>query len=456
MTLRFSHIVAEQRRYFYSGRTMSIAFRREQLRRLRKAVVANEKSILKALNRDLSKAPYEAYMSEVGIVLSELRYALRHLRSWSRPVRVRTPLTIFPAASFIHTEPYGVTLVISPWNYPFALTINPLIGAIAAGNCCIVKVSEFAPNTAAVLTHMIADTFATEYITVVSGDAEVGQALLEEPFDKIFFTGSTAVGRAVMAAAAKNLTPISLELGGKSPCIVDRDASLVDAARKIGSGKFLNAGQTCIAPDYLLVHRSVKEDLVTLLQDTIHQFYGNNPQQSKDFNRIVNHRHFDRLIRLMADGQIIFGGDRDRKALYIGPTIIDDVGWDDVIMREEIFGPLLPIMTFDHLDEAIEKVKSLPKPLALYFFSSNRRNQLAVLHGISFGGGCINDTMLHYASPYLPFGGVGQSGIGSYRGKASFDTFSHRKSVVRRPSRFDFPFRYPPYGSLSLIKKILR
>ncbi len=456
MTSRFSQIVSKQRRYFNKGRTLSIAFRRAQLRRLRSAVVANEKAILKALKRDLNKAPYEAYMSEVGIVLSELRFALRHLRSWSRPVRVWTPMTIFPAASFIFAEPYGVSLVISPWNYPFALTINPLIGAIAAGNCGILKVSEFAPNTAAVLAHMIADTFAAEYITVVSGDADVGQALLEERLDKIFFTGSPAVGRSVMAAAAKNLTPVSLELGGKSPCIVDRDASLADAARKICSGKFLNAGQTCIAPDYLLVHRSVKKALVTLLQDTIHQFYGKNPRHSEDFSRIVNHRHFDRLIGLMADGRIITGGDRDRKAFYIGPTIIDDVGWDAAIMREEIFGPLLPIMIFDHLDEAIAKVKSIPKPLALYFFSNNRRNQSAVLHSISFGGGCINDTMLHYASPYLPFGGVGQSGIGSYRGKASFDAFSHRKSVVRRFPRLDFPLRYPPYGSLSLIRKLLR
>lgn len=435
---------------------MSIAVRREQLRRLRAAVVVNEKAILKALESDLHKAPYEAYMSEVGIVLSELRFTLRHLRSWSRPVRVRTPVTIFPAASFIYPEPCGVVLIISPWNYPFALTINPLIGALAAGNCCILKASEFVPHTSAVLGRLIADNFAADHVTMVAADAEASQALLEERFDKIFFTGSAAVGRAVMAAAAVNLTPVTLELGGKSPCIVDHGARLGDAARKITSGKFLNAGQTCIAPDYLLVHRSVEKELVSRIQNTIQRFYGKDPQQSGDYARIVNRRHFDRLDQLMAGGRIVFGGDRDRSALYIAPTIIDEVGWDDAIMREEIFGPLLPIMTFDRLDEAAEKVKTLPKPLALYFFSNNRRNQQAVIGNISFGGGCINDTMLHYASPHLPFGGVGQSGIGSYRGKAGFDAFSHRKSVVKRSPRIDFPLRYPPYGSLAFLRKLLR
>lgn len=456
MTSRFSHIVDKQRIYFKSGQTLSHSFRKEQLRRLRKAVVANEKKILEALKRDLKKAPYEAYMSEVGIVLSELRFALRHLRSWMRPVFVRTPLILFPAASFIYAEPYGVSLVISPWNYPFALTINPLIGAIAAGNCCILKVSELAPHTSAVLAHMIDGVFPEKYITVVSGDAEVGRALLAERFDKIFFTGGAAVGREVMAAAAVNLTPVTLELGGKSPCIVDQDARLEDAARKIASGKFLNAGQTCIAPDYLLVNRTIKKDLANRLQGILHRFYGSNPQLSNDYARIINQRHFDRLEQLITDGRIIFGGDRDRKDLYIGPTIIDGIDWKNDIMRDEIFGPILPIITFDRLDEAVRKVKSLPKPLALYFFSNSHRNQQAIIRNLSFGGGCINDTMLHYVSPCLPFGGVGQSGMGSYRGKAGFEAFSHRKSVVRRSSRFDVPFRHPPFRGLTLIKKILR
>jgi aldehyde dehydrogenase (NAD+) len=395
-------------------------------------------------------------MSEVGIVLSEIRFALRHLRSWSRPVRVRTPLTLFPSTSHIHSEPYGVSLVISPWNYPFALSINPLIGAIAAGNCCILKVSEFATFTSYVLADLIADVFTESYITVITGDAEVSRTLLQEQFDKIFFTGSAIVGREVMTAAAVNLTPVTLELGGKSPCIVDHDAHLEDAARKIVSGKFLNAGQTCIAPDYLLVHRKVKNELLNNIQNVIHQFYGINPQKSEDYARIINQGHFDRLEKLMASGQIIFGGDRDRKNLFMEPTIIDNIKRDDDIMRDEIFGPLLPIMTYDHLTEAVSMVRSLPKPLALYYFSGCRRNQRTVMNQISFGGGCVNDTMLQYASPYLPFGGVGHSGMGSYRGKAGFDAFSHRKSVVRRPARIDLPLRHPPFKSLSLIKKILR
>jgi aldehyde dehydrogenase (NAD+) len=453
---QLSKIVDAQRRFFQSGRTLSISFRKEQLRKLRSAVVANEKRILVALYRDLQKSSFEAYMSEVGIVLSEIRFALRHLRSWARPKRVKTPLTLFPSTSHIHSEPYGVSLIISPWNYPFALTINPLIGAVAAGNCCVLKVPEFAPFTSSVLADLIADVYTESYITVLSGDAEISQNLLKERFDKILFTGSAIVGRAVMTAAATNLTPITLELGGKSPCIVDQDARLEEAARKIVSGKFLNAGQTCIAPDYLLVHQKVKNDLTNKIQNTIHRFYGINPQQSEDYSRIINQRHFDRLENLMSNGQVIFGGDRDRKDLYMGPTLIDHITTNDVIMKDEIFGPLLPILTFDHLAIAASVVRSLPKPLALYFFSGSRRNQRSVMNQISFGGGCINDTMLQYASPYLPFGGVGNSGMGSYRGKAGFDTFSHRKSVVRRPARVDLPLRHPPYKSLSLIKKILR
>ena len=453
---KLSKIVNTQRHFFMSGRTLSISFRKEQLRRLRAAVVAHEKRILEALHRDLNKSSFEAYMSEVGIVLSEIRFALRHLRTWARPKRVRTPLTLFPSTSHIHFEPYGVSLVISPWNYPFALTINPLIGAIAAGNCCVLKVPEFAPFTSSVLADIISHAYTDSYITVISGDAEVSQNLLKEHFDKIFFTGSAIVGRAVMSAAATNLTPVTLELGGKSPCIVDRDARLVEAARKIVSGKFLNAGQTCIAPDYLLVHHKVKNELLNKIQNTIHRFYGTNPQESEDYARIINQRHFDRLDQLMASGRILFGGDRDRKNLYIGPTLIDNIQRDDNIMRDEIFGPLLPIMAFNDLTDAINIVRSLPKPLALYYFSECRRHQRTVMSQIAFGGGCVNDTMLQYASPYLPFGGVGQSGMGRYRGKASFEAFSHQKSVVRRASIVDLPLRHPPYKSLWLIKKLLR
>lgn len=449
-------IVARQRKYFDSGSTRDISFRRQRLLELKAAVAAREEEILAALKVDLRKSAYEGYASEVGIVLNEIRFTLKHLRSWTRPRKVRTPLICFPSASAVYSEPYGVVLIISPWNYPFQLTLAPLVATMAAGNCCVLKPSEFAPHTAAIIFEMIADTFAEEYITAVEGDAEVSQALLDQRFDYIFFTGSTAVGRKVMTAAARHLTPVTLELGGKSPCIVDRDVEPGTTARRIVAGKHLNAGQTCIAPDYLLVDSRIKPVLVEHIKQQIVEFFGQNPQKSRDYPRIINRRHFDRLKALLKDSHIICGGNSDAQDLYISPTLVDNVSWEDPVMQTEIFGPILPIIAYESLSDVITRINSRPSPLALYLFSNNDQVQKRIINEVSFGGGCINDTLLQYVSPYLPFGGVGDSGIGSYHGQAGIDTFSHKKSVLKRKLRFDFPIRYPPYGSLKLLKKILR
>lgn len=449
-------IVKNQKDYFNSGETKNLAFREKSLRHLNRAVEVYEKKITEALKTDLNKSPYEAYISEIGNVYHDLRYTLKHLRSWAKPRKVRTPLVCFPAASYIYPEPYGVALIISPWNYPFQLAIGPVVGAMAAGNCCILKPSEFAPCTSAVIVEMLGESFQQEYMAVVEGDTDVSKALLNEKFEYIFFTGSSPVGRKVMTAAAGHLTPVTLELGGKSPCLVDREVRIDTAARKIVSGKFINAGQSCIAPDYLLVHKDIKSTLIEHVKKHTLRFYGENPKESKDYPRIINRRHFERLNGLLQNSHIIFGGDTDPEELYMAPTIVDPVAWEDPLMQDEIFGPILPVITYTDLQDAIQHIKSLPEPLALYFFSENKARQKEIISKISFGGGCINDTLLHYVSPHLPFGGVGGSGIGSYHGKAGFDTFTHQKSVLKNTLRFDLPLRYPPYGSLKLIKKILR
>ncbi len=450
-------LVKEQKAFFNTGQTKDAGFRKTQLDTLQKAVSGNRTKILGALQQDLSKSAYEGYLTEVGIVLDEIRFIKKHLFKWAKARRVRTHLFQFPGSSHIYAEPYGVSLIISPWNYPFQLVIDPLIGSMAAGNCSVVKPSEYAPHTAQVFNEIISENFAANYIAVIEGEAAVSQALLDEDFDYIFFTGSVAVGKTVMQAAAKHLTPVTLELGGKSPCIVDRDVNLDVTAKRICSGKFINAGQTCIAPDYLLVHQDIKMKLLDRLKFFIHKFYGADPQLSADYPRIVNEKHFLRLAELMHAGNIIIGGQSDRQSLYIAPTIIDDIAWQDPIMQDEIFGPLLPVLTYSNLSEAITQVKKLPKPLALYYFSNNRQNGKKIIRDASFGGGCINDTLLHFANPHLPFGGTGSSGIGSYHGKQSFETFSHQKSILKRSFRLDVPLRYPPYGNkLKILEKIMR
>lgn len=450
-------IITEQKAFFNTGQTRDAGFRKAQLEILQRAVTANRSQILDALQQDLAKSAYEGYLTEVGIVLDEIRFIKKRLSKWAKARRVRTRLLQFPGASYIYAEPYGVALIISPWNYPFQLVIGPLIGSMAAGNCSVVKPSEYAPRTARVLSEIISANYDPNYIAVVEGEAAVSRALLDETFDYIFFTGSAAVGKAVMQAAARHLTPVTLELGGKSPCIVDRDVNLDVTAKRICSGKFINAGQTCIAPDYLLVHQEIKAALLDRMKIFIHEFYGPDPQQNTDYPRIVNEKHFLRLTELMTAGNMITGGRTDRRSLYIAPTIIDDIAWDDPIMQAEIFGPLLPVLAYTDLSDAVARVKALPRPLALYYFSNSRQNGRKIVNDVSFGGGCINDTLLHFANPYLPFGGTGSSGIGSYHGKKSFETFSHHKSILKRSFRLDAPLRYPPYGNkLKILKKIMR
>jgi aldehyde dehydrogenase (NAD+) len=435
-------LIARQHQHFQTGATRPLAYRQDQLRRLQAAIESRESSLLEALHADLRKSPTEAYASEIGFVLSDIRHALKHLPAWMRPQRRRLPLMAWPGRAAVQPEPFGVALIIGPWNYPFQLLLSPLVGAIAAGNCAVLKPSEFAPHTATVIAKLIADIFPAEYITVVEGDRQVAEALLREKFDTIFFTGSTTVGRAVMTAAAKHLTPVTLELGGKCPTIVCADAPLDVTARRIAWGKFMNAGQTCVAPDYVLVDRRIRQQLVDALKQAVREFYGDNPQQSPNYGRIVNRRHFDRLSAFIA-------GDADD--LYIPPTILTDVSWDAPVMQEEIFGPILPVLEFDSLDDVLARLRDRPTPLALYLFTHDRVTQERVLAGTRSGGVCINDTVVHIAGKELPFGGLGESGMGAYHGKASFDCFSHRRSVVRRSTAFDSRFRYPP-PKLSLAR----
>lgn len=448
-------LVRQQRDFFASGATRDVSFRRAQLEALRKMIRANEGRINEAVALDLRKPPFEAFFSESAYLLSEIDYALKHLDCWTQPGEVPTPLIFLGAESRIYPEPYGVALIIAPWNYPFNLLLTPLVGAIAAGNCAVLKPSELSVHSSAVIASMFAEAFDPGYVAVVEGGMEVNAPLMEERFDYIFYTGGTAVGRVVMGAAAKHLTPVTLELGGKTPCIVDRKARVGHAARRIAFGKFLNAGQTCIAPDYLLVQRELKQPLVEGIRHAVRSFYGEDPRASRHFARIINQHHFERLERLLEAGEIIMGGERDRDDLFLAPTLIDEPPLDAPIMQEEIFGPILPVIAYDRLDEAIDVVNSRPKPLALYFFSPDRAAQERVLREISCGGVCINSTLLHESSPTLPFGGVGESGMGAYHGKASFDTFTHYKSVLRQRLPFDDLIR-PPYPNLPILNRAIQ
>lgn len=446
-----------QKEYFRSGATLPLEFRLAQLRSLYRGIKRFEPQILKALRSDLGKSAEESYMSEIGMCLTEIRHTARHLREWSRPQRVPTPLMHFPGSSRIVREPRGVCLIIAPWNYPFLLAVGPMISAIAAGNCVTLKPSEYAPATAAVLEKMLDVCFEGRFCRTVTGGAEVSAAETARPYDMIFFTGSTAVGRKVMAAAAQNLTPVVLELGGKSPCIVDETADLPVAAARIIWGKCLNSGQTCVAPDYVLVARSRKDALIREMQKAICRFYGEDPCENSAYPRIVNERHFDRLAAMLPEDPAV-GGRVDRESLRIEPTLIETTLNDQSpLMTEEIFGPLLPIVPYDNIHEALVYILSRPRPLALYLFSRNRKLQRRVVETIPFGGGCINDTISHITTPYLPFGGTGDSGMGAYHGRCGYETFTHAKSILSKPFRPDLPVRYPPLtGKLDLLHKILR
>jgi len=448
-------IIRKQREFFATGKTKDVEWRIEQLKRLKQAVIDAQEAIVNAVKADLGRPDFEAYFEIAAI--SEINYVLKNLKSWVKPKKVSTGIEQFPASAQIYPEPLGVVLIIAPWNYPFQLMISPLTGAIAAGNCAVLKPSEIAANTSRVITDIIQKTFDPAYIAVVEGGVETSQQLLEEKFDHIFFTGGTAIGKIVMQAAAQHLTPVTLELGGKTPCIVDSDVDLKHAAKRITWGKYLNAGQTCIAPDYLLVDRRIKSDLLTEIQKCVEEFYGDDPSESPDYGRIISRKHFDRLEPLLKDGEIVVGGGTKPEEKYIAPTVVDQVSWESPLMQDEIFGPILPVLEYTDLKEAIAQINARPKPLALYIFSKDKQKQEQVLQETSSGGVCINDTVMHFGVSTLPFGGVGDSGIGNYHGKASFDTFSHYKSVLKKGFRFDPNWRYPPYkDKLSLLKRIIR
>ena len=436
-------IVRNQREYYLTGATRPLDFRLDALKKLQQAVREYESKISDALLRDLNKQPFESYMAEIGMVLDEVRFHLRHLPRWSRDKRVPTPLAQFHAVSFLSPEPYGVALIMSPWNYPILLCLDPLIGAISAGNCAVVKPSAYTPATSAVIAEMLQATFPAEYITVVQGGREENTALLEQKFDYIFFTGSISVGKVVMQAAAKNLTPVTLELGGKSPAIVDASADLKLAARRIAFGKLLNGGQTCVAPDYVLVEESARDRLIQYFREVLAESFPNGDYS--DHVRIVNEKHYEEKKALLHGQKIAFGGEFDDERHTLEPTALIDVDPDSPVMQEEIFGPILPVLTWKNLDEAIDFVRSRPKPLALYLFTGQKEVERRVLDTCSLGGGCINDTVIHLASSHLSFGGVGLSGMGSYHGKKSFDTFTHYRSIVRKSTWVDLPFRYFPY-----------
>ncbi|MDR4938010.1 aldehyde dehydrogenase [Rossellomorea marisflavi] len=435
MLENYQDLLTKQRTYFRTGETKSVAFRINTLNTLKSLVQKHEQDILDAVKQDLNKSELEAKRAEVGLVIGEIDFMVENLEEWAATKEVPTPASHEGAKSFIQPEPYGSALVIAPWNYPFQLAVTPLVGAIAGGNTAVLKPSELTPKTSALLSTLINDNFPEEYLHVVEGEVETSTALLKEDFDYIFFTGSTGVGKIVAEAAAKHLTPTTLELGGKSPTIVHEDANLDEAAQRIARGKFANAGQTCVAPDYLLVHSSVKDELMSKFKEVITASYGENIVENPNFGHVVSERHFDRLVGFLDNGSIVTGGKHDRDNLIIEPTILENISWDDSVMQDEIFGPILPVMTYDSLDEIIEPIVKRPKPLALYLFSDDEAVQDEILSTISFGGGSINDTINHMTSHYLPFGGVGDSGMGAYHGKASFDTFTHFKSVLKRSTK---------------------
>lgn len=464
-------ILKKQREYFATGTTLSREFRAEQLGKLKASLQHHEAELNDALQQDLGKSRMESYMCEIGLTLSELTWIQKHLRRLMREKRVPTPLSQFAARSFRSPSPYGPVLIMSPWNYPVLLTLDPLIDAIAAGNTAVVKPSAYAPATAAVLKELLEECFSTEYVAVITGGRAENQALLKQRFDMIFFTGGKTVGREVLRSAAENLTPVTLELGGKSPCIVDATAKIPLAARRIVFGKYLNCGQTCVAPDYILCDDQIRDQLVEAIQTEIIRQFGADPLQNPDYGKIINEKHFHRLLGLMDAKKIICGGQYDEKTLHIAPTVMTDVTWEDAVMGEEIFGPILPVLTFtgeemtensgevsdsqnDFVTQAIRCVEEHPHPLALYLFSEDKKTQRRILDSCHFGGGCINDTIIHLATSAMPFGGVGESGMGGYHGRAGFETFSHYRSIVDKKTWMDLPIRYQKYDEKK--EKLLR
>ena len=442
-------IVENQRTYFYTGATLPLSHRIEALKKIQSYILTHEAEIGKAIRKDLGKSDFDSYMCETGLVLSEITYMLKHIRSFAKEKNVLTPLAQFHSRSFKKPSPYGVALIMSPWNYPFLLTIDPLIDALAAGNTVVLKPSAYSPYTSAVIQSMIEECFDTRYVAVITGGRAENTCLLNEHFDYIFFTGSQTVGKEVMRHAAAHLTPVTLELGGKSPCIVEESANIKLAARRIVFGKYLNCGQTCVAPDYIYCDRRIKDQLLAEIKRQIKRQFRSEPLTNKNYGKIINEKHFDRITKLIDSSKVVFGGKFDRTTLKIEPTVMDHVTFDDAVMQEEIFGPILPILTYDSLDQAIHKINSMPHPLALYVFTSDKTAARKVTARCGFGGGCINDTIIHLATSEMGFGGFGESGMGSYHGKDGFRTFSHYKSIVDKKTWLDLPMRYQPYRKIN-------
>lgn len=440
-------LAQKQRAYFATGQTLDVDFRIAQLKKLREGVAQNQDVLLQALEADLGKSRDEGFMCEVGLVLSEISYLIRHLRRFARAKTVYTPLAQFPSHSFRQPTPYGNTLIISPWNYPVLLTLEPLADSLAAGNTAIVKPSAYSPATSAAVAQLLGRLFPEEYVGVVTGGREENTALLDEKFDLVFFTGSQTVGKEVLRRCAEHLTPAVLELGGKSPCIVDETADIPLAAKRIVFGKFLNCGQTCVAPDYVLCHSSVKERLLQEIKKQIRAQFGENPLENPDYGKIINEKHFNRLLGLLEGGQIVHGGEADSIRCRIAPTVLENVNWEDPVMGQEIFGPILLVLTYDRIEEVLNRLQSAPKPLALYLFSRDKARIRLVIRSGRFGGGCVNDVVVHLATSNMPFGGVGESGMGAYHGRTGFETFSHQKSILDKKCWLDLPMRYQPYSS---------
>lgn len=452
--MEIKELINKQRKFYSSNISKDLKFRIQNLKLLRSIIIKYEKEIQEALRLDLGKSETEAYMTEIGMVLDEIKYNIKHLAKWAKKKYVYTPLSQFPARSYRIPEPRGLVLIISPWNYPFLLSIQPLIGAIAAGNCVIIKPSEYSVNTSKLLKKILTEIYSEAYVTVVLGEKEVAQELLKEKFDYIFYTGSTKIGKIVMEAAAKNLTPVTLELGGKSPCIVDEKCNVELAAKRIAYGKILNSGQTCVAPDYVFVHQNVKEQFLNCLIKYLNNFLGENALNNSDYPKIINEMQFNRIISLIDKEHVIYGGGYNRNILKIEPTILTIKDMTSKVMQEEIFGPILPIIGYNNLDYIINYININPKPLALYLFTNNKKIEKRILKEVSYGGGCINDTIIHLANKRLGFGGVGNSGIGEYHGKFSFDTFSHYKSIIKKSNHIDLPVRYHPYSKMK--EKLIR
>lgn len=452
-------ILEKQRSFFNSGATLSVELRIKMLKKLYKSIKENETRINDALKADLGKSEFEGFMCEVGLSLTEISYMIKHARRFAREKRVKTPLPQFASRSYIKPSPYGNTLIMSPWNYPFLLTIDPLADAIAAGNTAIVKPSAYSPATSEIIKRIIEQTFPPEYVAVITGGRKENAELLNNKFDFIFFTGSQSVGKEVLRRAAEHLTPAVLELGGKSPCIVDSTAKLSLAAKRIVFAKFLNCGQTCVAPDYILCHKSVKESFVKELKKEIERQYSKTPLDNPDYGRIVNSKHFERLLGLISEEKTVIGGKSDSDSLQIEPTVMDNVTWEDAVMQDEIFGPVLPVLTFDSYEEIYDLLNNKPKPLALYLFSQDKKQIKEASARLRYGGGCVNDAVIHLATSEMPFGGVGESGMGGYHGRSGFDAFSHSKSIVDKKTWIDLPMRYQPYNRglyAKLLKMFLR